>query len=442
MTARRAPRAKTWGRRKWLGYCLLLITAVAVLAVQWRGGAVARADLTSFQAKAGADAMRDTVVSPDAPLSSNVSDVGIPSAQALVDALGNSQAYAAFPYPGDTALSGPGLLSGIVGASLPSYPLIVSSSDPAAPDGSLDQGPVSLSAHSKPTTSTGSATVGQAAQDNAVGKLLATATAKADAVTGAVSGEATSDADLIDIAGVLRIGSLHATAGAARGADGKIAKSSAMAIGQVTVAGVAAQITDQGISIAGQGQALPATGAITDPLQAAGISVRVLQPLVTDSGVTSGGLEITQHQAASGHDVTHTYTFGRAHAQVFAVAAPALPIPVPLSSAAPTPGSSVPTPAATPVTSGSSSLAALPAVTGPAGPAGEPGPAVAQPVVTGQPATGQSNAASVAAVDTSTVAFARHGTTDLYLLLVVGGLVALGGGQLLRIIAVRRTWIS
>jgi hypothetical protein len=413
----------------------IALPALCALAL-WGAGA-AHADLNAFTAVAAADAMRDNVTYPDAPLSSNVEDTGAPTAQSSVDGLGNSTAYAAFPYPGESALSGPGLASGVVKQSLPDYPLIVSSSDPLRPKQSLQQGPLDLSAQSTPTTSVGSATFGQGTEDNGVGRLSATASST---VAGPVlTAEAHSDAEVVTVAGVLRIGSVHAVAVARRAADGTISKRSELAVSQASVAGVGVEITAQGVVVAGQAQPVPTVGPVADALRSAGVTVTLVTPEETPSQIISGGVVITQTQDVGGQKAKHTYTFGRAVASVFAL------------SGATVAGGQEAAPSATPTSSRPSksparapAASSAPAAAAPQAVAGEPVAIIERP-----PAPAAATVAVPAAtVDVAAVApvaqlrpvdFARSETVEFYLILVLAGIVAVGGTQLIRTTAVRQT---
>ena len=52
----------------------------------------------------------------------NYIDGGGPVSQSTFSSAGSSQAFASLPYPGSTAVSGPGLLTGITGLPIPPYP--------------------------------------------------------------------------------------------------------------------------------------------------------------------------------------------------------------------------------------------------------------------------------------------------------------------------------
>ena len=53
--------------------------------------------------------------------------------QSTFSSVGSSQAFASLPYPGSTAVSGPGLLTGITGLPIPPYPFYAGASHPTQP---------------------------------------------------------------------------------------------------------------------------------------------------------------------------------------------------------------------------------------------------------------------------------------------------------------------
>jgi hypothetical protein len=96
---------------------------------------------------------------------SSLTDVSGPTAQARVGRLGTSVGFGAFPYPGDTVASAPGLVAPIVlpqlglpPPNLPPYPLAVSSQYPGQPSKRVDEPSLSLIAQSTSASSAGHAT--------------------------------------------------------------------------------------------------------------------------------------------------------------------------------------------------------------------------------------------------------------------------------------------
>jgi hypothetical protein len=370
--------------------------------------------------------MSDLVYSPNAPLSNTLSDVRVPSAQAQVDGLGNSVGFGAAPYPGDTAVSAPGLAASALCSNaqqcqgLPPYPLIATSAYPSKPNDVVDAGAFRLVANSTATTASGEATAGGAAQTNSVGRLLAHADAKGDPDTQEVTADATSTTDVISVGGVLRIGSVVASAHAELTPDGNVKKQTTCVVDGVSVAGVAAQITPTGVQVAGQKRPLDLS-PVASALKAAGITAQLVQPTETATSVTSGAVVVTQQQTVHGQAFTHTYTFGGANAAVTAVTVPTTTAVIPSTPLVSAPAPTVPgATSGTPATAGST-IPGTPSRT-------IPGPTV-------QPPTAPLSLRGLAA-------FSRMWTAQFYLILVVAGLVILGGARLTTTLAVRRTWTS
>src|SRR5262245_28244533 len=125
-----------------LARALRLTGSGGLLAVAVLGGAtgVARGDAppaqaSSYEGVASAEGFRFSFGAPGFVAVDTVVDGGGPVSQSVIDGLGNSRGFAALPYPGDLAITGPGLVAGLTGLpSPPPYPFYVSSSHPTAPE--------------------------------------------------------------------------------------------------------------------------------------------------------------------------------------------------------------------------------------------------------------------------------------------------------------------
>jgi hypothetical protein len=141
-----------------------MLLGTALLVAGSLGPPAAGADGFSgtFGAVAAADAVRVTWIVPHAPASDTVLDAGGPSAQATLDSIGGSQAFASFPYPGENAVTAPALVAGASGGqiNLPAYPFWVGSTYPVAPKSESSSGPYAIKAESTDTSSASSASVG------------------------------------------------------------------------------------------------------------------------------------------------------------------------------------------------------------------------------------------------------------------------------------------
>src|SRR5665213_1233207 len=141
---------------------------VALMIVGSAGMAMASGapNVTSFTVSARGDAIAVEIIDPSAPLFPNgeITDATPGTAQATVDALGESNAFASSPYPGDSIAGLPSLVNGLGGSGglppLPSYPFIVNTSYPSTPAADQTQGPYRLAATSSPDASSASARTG------------------------------------------------------------------------------------------------------------------------------------------------------------------------------------------------------------------------------------------------------------------------------------------
>jgi hypothetical protein len=120
--------------------------------------ASADSPLSSFTGVASAYGADVVVTNPSIPLLPAVQGAG-PVAQASLDSLDNSQAFASFPYPGEGLAGSGAFLSGIFGVPVPSYPLYVSTTTaPSTEDGGASG--ITLQADSQHNQAQSFATVG------------------------------------------------------------------------------------------------------------------------------------------------------------------------------------------------------------------------------------------------------------------------------------------
>lgn len=397
--------------------------------------ASARADVQprSFTAVARADAVR-AHFSATGFVASDLADTSGPTAQAKLDSLGDSEGFAALPYPGDTAVSGPGLIValaapqlGVPPPQLPSYPLAARSQFPAQRYATVDYGSLQLAAHSSEESSSARAVDGGS---DSTGDSIGSAVA-GSSVSVSDSGRLTSDAgatiQAVTVGDILRIGAMTSSAHAEATSNGKPTGTSTFSVEGVTVAGTPVGVDDQGFVMAGTHQPLPPHSSLAQALAASGISVAYLEP-VTDGGtVQSGGLSVNVPQRTpTGNVVTVTYTFGVVRAGVWNDALPFLSSPAG-SSAAPSyrsPGRSVAPVAGGPETSGADA-------------------AHATPMTAELPHAATIGRATPGGIPAFTRV--RRSTTSagsIYLLIALGGLMALGGTWVMRHVAVRFTWTS
>jgi hypothetical protein len=263
----------------------------------------------SFSALAAADGVRVTVIVPNGGLADEVVDGGGPSAQARIDSLGTSKAFASFPYPGDTVANSPGLVRTLSGAPVPDPPFFVQSDHPIVPKQETGSGPYLLRAESSDSGSTATASVGLAAEGTgALG--LVRSDAAVNTSPEAVVSEATSTVDSFT-AGPLRLGHVVSHARVSLAADGKVTKAAETDIVGATVGATAVTITPGGLGIGDTKAPAPDTAPINQMLAGAGITVEVTPRQDLPSGVVAPAVRVTQTQS-SGSKVI--YVLGAASA--------------------------------------------------------------------------------------------------------------------------------
>lgn len=373
---------------------------------------------TSWAAVASADGARVQVVINEFIAVSNIVDAGGPSAQAVVNAFGDSKAYAALPYPGDIVLTAHGLSMG----AAPKYPLIAQS-DPTQPKSDVSKGPYHLYAESANDSSSALAQATPSAGGLAAGATKATAASAHDPKTGAVTADAETSADSVSFGGVLSIGRIHSHARMIAAPGTPSTRSSDTEVADVNVGGQEVGFTDKGLVLAGTDLPLPPDSTANALLSAAGITVHYLAGSHTATSTVAPGLSVSMLQNVPGvGETTVTYVFGQAAvvAQANGVGTTTGPtpsggtgssggsIPAASTSGPATASSSMPTPGPTTTTP----TAAAPVTAGPA-PA-TPGYALAN-------ATGPSS-------------------ESFYLVIAAGAVVFVAAAQLFRILAVKLAW--
>jgi hypothetical protein len=292
----------------------------AVLAVGASGvtGAHAAEPVELFQgtysASAAADGLRVTMTLPAAPLSNTVADVGGPTAQAVLDSNGASQAFASFPYPGANAAVAGGLVKGASNGQIPApdYPFYVVSYNPTVPEQHVGSGPYSIAAESSGSSSQGTASAG--VRTPGIGTVgLAEAKASTQSSAEAVVGTAGSHLTGLAV-GPLEIGELVSSARTALGSDGKLDRKAETRVVAAKVGLTPVVIDGNGVSAGGTPAPTADPGPVREALASAGITVKFFAAEQTETGIVAPVIRITQTEAKSG--ATLTYTIGGASAFV------------------------------------------------------------------------------------------------------------------------------
>jgi hypothetical protein len=382
---------------------------------------------SSWAAEAAADGVRVQVVVNDFLVVSNIVDAGGPSAQAVVDAFGDSRAYAAYPYPGEIVLTAHGLSQG----AAPKYPLIAQS-DPTQPNSDVTNGPLQLHARSSDDTSTAAAQGGADGGEVTVATTLSTATASHDTSSGAVTADAETTAEGVSIAGILSIGRVHSHAQMSAMIGSPVRHASDTEVADVTVGGQQVGLTDKGLVLAGTSVPLPPDSTANALLKSSGIAVHYLAPLQTETSTVAPGFSVAASQNVPGvGETTVTYVFGQASASAQATgAADAAGVSASVGVGS-NGGTTTPAASGTPGSVVAPGSAVAPGALPSTGDIGGSAPAAA-PVTAGAPAN-TSNGYSLAA---STGA----SSASLYVVIAGGAIVMVAAAQLFRILAVKLAW--
>lgn len=449
-----------------IGAVGLIGAAVLGVATDVAQSQEAPAQPTSYEAIASAEGFRFSFGAPGFVAVDTFIDGGGPVSQSVIDGLGNSRSFASLPYPGDLAITGPGLVAGLTGLpSPPPYPFYVSSSHPTAPEGKVAQPGYELTANStesasKASTMTGGGS-GSGDSASSIGKTVTVADVSRDATSGAVTAVATGTADVINIGGVLRIGQVDAKAKVTRTPGADPTREANFVINGVSIAGTAVGFSDKGFTFAGTNTPIPQGNPLTEALKQAKIDVQYLARVDNPDGVVSPGLVIRQEQATpGGPTMVLRYTFGQMAASATVSGSPTSigdslpaletgPADTQVVGESTSPDTSTPAVTDTSLatggdigtdtgsydssgsTTGSYDSGSVGGATTDTAPA-ETAPAEAQPSTNLVQEAAPISGTPVTLVDTSSI----------YLILVAGATVALLGGTVLRLMGVKLKWTS
>jgi hypothetical protein len=438
----------------------LLAAAVLGVASGVARGDEAPAQPSSYEAVASAEGFRFSFGAPGFVAVDTFIDGGGPVSQSVIDGLGNSHAFASLPYPGDLAITGPGLLAGLTGLpSPPPYPFYVSSSHPTAPEGKVAQPGYELTANSTDASSKASTMTGGGQGDgpsgSSIGKTVTTAQTTRNATSGVVTAVATGTADVINIGGVLRIGQVDAKAKVVRSPGTDPTREASFAINGVTIAGQTVGFSEKGFTFAGTNIPIPAGNPLTEALKQSKLTVEYLAKTDNPDGVVSPGLVIRQEQATpGGPTMVFRYVFGRMAAFATVSGSPtsigdSLPVVDTGPSDTQTIGGGLPTDTSPPATFDT----APPTVGGTGGndssntgsydSGSGVGTTTSAPVTTPTPETAAPAGNLVQdAAPISGTPMTLVDTSSVYLILVAGATVALLGGTVLRLMGVKLKWTS
>lgn len=395
-----------------LGGTVLLLTCSAIASSDV--GAQASG---AFTATARADSYQVTVVDRALPLvPEGIVTTSVSSAQVLLNSLGQSQGFAAGPDL-DFVATLPPTANGLLGGQappLPDYPLQVTSDHPTQGESIQELGPYRLEARSTAHSSFAQNRAGLSTTSPALLSVVSAADVTRDESTGAVTARASTTTDPVQVGGLLQIGRIESTASATALPDEPPALTSSFTVGALTIAGVAVEIDENGVSVADSTIPLDAT-PVAESLAGAGISLALVPEERTDTSIISAGLSIEYStDVPTQGKVTTRFVLGRTSASADASAPPARRPVGPVNASVSPPSPTVP----------ASGPTLMP-------PAPEPQPAVpSAPLATNQPA------APAASLGFAPV-LGDWANWRFYLSLIVAAGVGLLGTRALGILAVR-----
>lgn len=304
-----------------------LFAAAVGLTVSASGERAGGAEVeSSFMVTARADAFSIEVVDASAPVvpGGQVFFASPASSQATIDSIGASTGFASAPYPGDTAVTGPGAIAAVSGLPLPAYPFYVTSTYPSVPSSSQTSGPFQTESTSSPTETVARARV-QFTPDDATAAAFAsraTSSASRQSGTGALVAEAETLIQGFSIGPDLAIGNISGRARLSVTPGSEPTRETSFSVGSIRLAGTTVGLTDKGFEPVGL---LPHPAPL-DELEAVGITLRYLPAEETDTRVHSAGLAVSVvHDVPSQGPTGFTVIFGRVTVAIATGTAGALP---------------------------------------------------------------------------------------------------------------------
>jgi hypothetical protein len=273
--------------------CVLATSALVVLLLPApRARAQTAGALIGTATATGA---RGTYTVPNFLIVSTIFDGGGPISQAVLNTSGDATGFGSLPYPGDTVVNAPGLLSVATGKAIPfSYPFYVQATAPTTPVASASDptGQLSLKATATDALASGVAGMGTGASPSSA---LSTSSVKTDD-SGTVTAVADAAVHGINLNGVLKIASVTSHAESVLGpSDSKPTSKASTTVEGVTVAGLAVLVGPNGIGLPGQSVATqPVVDALNAVLKQAGLGLKTVTNQAIAGGLATSGLEITQ----------------------------------------------------------------------------------------------------------------------------------------------------
>ena len=375
---------------------------------------------SSFAALASASAVDTTVANDDFPLVPVLEAAG-PSAGTSWDSTGQGTAFAADPYPGTTVAELPGTAAGLTGLPVPAYPLFVATTADDAPADYSGPG-VELHATCAGSGARGCRSASLAGSDPATTQARSSVIQPSDDEVVATAFADTAD---ITLPGGVTLSGTH-TSATVTVKNGRLSRRSELTVARLTVGDSQAFTIRNGkVVVAGSEVPVP-FATLAAALHTAGVEADLISGSTSRWGVVAPVLRLSTVLPAGPAVVTHptavVYTVGGADASVtvgaFRINASGGLRHEPVT----TTGTSTP----------SAAIGAAPALGGPAAASSLPGVAAPERPVAAQLAPAAPAGAPTQLFDVS----------DIYLALVLCGVVWFGATQALRILGVRYRWTS
>jgi hypothetical protein len=255
-----------------------------------------------FAGTAEAYGARATLVVPKAPLADTLIDVSAPATRASLSSLGAASGFAAFPSPGETVLSLPGLVGAVANQggfglpafdlpTLPDYPLSVSA-DAINPEAAVSRGAFEISAEAKDDVARGRGGAGLLLDaGGAVLRIDGTSEVRRDDAQAIASAAVTVDGVTV---GPITLGRVRSEATVVLDAGGLPEPSTSFVIEGARIAGIPVTISADGISVVGNTVPLPIGDTLASILAVAGVQIDFDAATEADGTATSPGITITR----------------------------------------------------------------------------------------------------------------------------------------------------
>jgi hypothetical protein len=228
----------------------------------------------------------------------NFIDGGGPVAQSLADTSAGAGSFASLPYPGETAIAGPGTLSGLGAPRLPDWPFYVSASHPTRPSQALADpaGSYRLDAAAADGKATAVARGGEPAQFSAQAKSHSDAVT--DVVTSAegVTATATSTVEGFTMGPLSVLSVVSRSVTTYHAGDAKPNTVTDLRVDGGRVGNLGFHYGPDGLTVNNQAVAVPAADglkALNQTLAPAGLSLQVTAPMPLEGGARAAALEVT-----------------------------------------------------------------------------------------------------------------------------------------------------